>query len=66
LNSNIFSDSQAYIGLSKATTIKKVFFSILDFDTLKADPEAIEEYKGLETKASKQEYRITVSNCRGN
>ena len=51
LNSNIFSDGQAYVELSRATTIERVFLSALDFDAIKADSEAIEEYQRLETKA---------------
>jgi len=51
LNSNIFSDGQAYVGLSRATTIERVFLSALDFNAIKADSEAIEEYERLETKA---------------
>jgi hypothetical protein len=53
LNSNLFSDGQAYVGLSRATTIERVFLSALDFDAIKADLEAIEEYERLETKARK-------------
>jgi ATP-dependent exoDNAse (exonuclease V) alpha subunit len=53
LNSNIFSDGQAYVGLSRATTLERVFLTALDFDAIKADPEAIEEYERLEAKAHK-------------
>jgi ATP-dependent exoDNAse (exonuclease V) alpha subunit len=55
LNSNIFSDGQAYVGLSRATTIERVFLSALGFDAIKANLEAIEEYERLETKARELE-----------
>ena len=51
LNSNIFSDGQAYVGLSRATALERLSLSALDFDAIKADPEAIKEYERLEAKA---------------
>jgi hypothetical protein len=52
LNKNIFSESQAYVGLSRATMLDQVFLTQLDFDATKADPEAIAEYNRLRTIAS--------------
>jgi ATP-dependent exoDNAse (exonuclease V) alpha subunit len=47
LNENIFSEGQAYVGLSRATTLEQVFLTQLDFKAIKADQEAIAEYKRL-------------------
>jgi ATP-dependent DNA helicase PIF1 len=52
LNKNIFSEGQAYVGLSRATTLDQLFLTQLDFDAIKADPEAIAEYTRLRTVAS--------------
>ena len=51
LNSNIFSEGQAYIGLSRIKILDNIFFSALDFNIIKADNKAIKEYKRLEAKA---------------
>jgi hypothetical protein len=34
LNKNIFSEGQAYVGLSRATTLDQVFLTQLDFDAI--------------------------------
>jgi hypothetical protein len=52
LNKSIFSEGQAYVGLSRATTLEQVFLTQLDFEAIKADPEAIAEYDRLRTVAS--------------
>lgn len=52
LNKSIFSEGQAFVGLSRATTLEGVFLTQLDFDAIKADPEAIAEYNRLRTVAS--------------
>lgn len=52
LNHNIFSDGQAYVGLSRARELEQLFLSHLDFDAIKADPEAIAEYDRLRAKAA--------------
>jgi len=59
LNSNIFSDGQAYVALSRGRRLDELFLTHLDFDAIKADPEAIAEYQRLEAKASElqQAYR---------
>jgi hypothetical protein len=49
LNKSIFSEGQAYVGLSRATSLEQVFLTQLDFDAIKADPEAIAEYNRLRT-----------------
>jgi ATP-dependent exoDNAse (exonuclease V) alpha subunit len=51
LNKNFFSDGQAYVGLSRATASERLFLTQLDFDAIKADPEAIAEYDRLRTVA---------------
>jgi len=38
--------------LSRATRLEGVFLTDLDFDAIKADPEAIAEYERLEAKAA--------------
>jgi len=48
LNSNIFSQGQAYVALSCARKLSEIFLSYLDFSGIKADPEAIAEYARLE------------------
>ena len=55
LNKSIFSDGQAYVGLSRATTSEKLFLTQLDFDAIKADPEAIAEYERLRALTSRLE-----------
>ena len=59
LNSNIFSDGQAYVALSRGRRLDELFLTHLDFDAIKADPEAIAEYQRLEAKAGElqQAYR---------
>ena len=52
LNHNIFSDGRAYVGLSRARELEPLFLSHLDFDAIKADPEAIAEYDQLRAKAA--------------
>ena len=51
LNRNIFSDGQAYVGLSRCCTLEQLFLSHLDWDAIKTDREAIAEYDRLEAKA---------------
>jgi len=51
LNKNFFSGGQAYVGLSRATASERLFLTQLDFDAIKADPEAIAEYERLRTVA---------------
>ena len=55
LNKSIFSDGQAYVGLSRATTSERLYLTRLDFDAIKADPEAIAEYNMLRTLANRLE-----------
>ncbi|KAN0083540.1 hypothetical protein V8E54_002628 [Elaphomyces granulatus] len=55
LNKSIFSDGQAYVGLSRATTSERLFLTQLDFDAIKADPETIAEYNRLRTLADRLE-----------
>jgi ATP-dependent DNA helicase PIF1 len=57
LNRNIFSYGQAYVALSRAITFNKLFLSHLDFEAIKADPEAIAEYERLERIAAEFEGR---------
>jgi ATP-dependent DNA helicase PIF1 len=52
LNKNLFSEGEAYVGLSRATTLDRVFLMQLDFDAIEADPEAIAEYDRLREVAS--------------
>ena len=52
LNRNIFSDGQAYVGLCRGRELEQLFLSHLDFDAIKADPEAIAEYDRLRAKAA--------------
>jgi ATP-dependent DNA helicase PIF1 len=56
LNRNIFSDGQAYVALSRGKDLEKVFLTHLDFEAIKADPEAIAEYQRLEAKAEELWY----------
>ena len=51
LNKIFFSEGQAYVGLSRATASERLFLTQLDFDAIKADPEAIAEYDRLRTVA---------------
>jgi ATP-dependent exoDNAse (exonuclease V) alpha subunit len=51
LNKNFFSEGQAYEGLSRAMASERLFLTQLDFDAIKADPEAIAEYDRLRTVA---------------
>jgi ATP-dependent DNA helicase PIF1 len=52
LNENIFSERQAYVGLNQVTDLEQVFLTQLDFQAIKADPEAIKEYERLRKVAS--------------
>jgi hypothetical protein len=56
LNRNIFY-SQGYVALLHTITFNKVFLSYLNFEAIKADPEAIAEYEQLERIASEFEGR---------
>ena len=56
LNCNIFSDGQAYVALSRGKDLENVFLTHLDFEAIKADPEAIAEYQRLEAKAKELYY----------
>ena|SRR5271168_4252323 len=51
LSKSMFAEGQAYVGLSRATTADQLFLTELDFSAIKADPEAIAEYRRLEEKA---------------
>lgn len=51
LNSNIFSDGQAYVALSRAKDLEQVYLTHCDLEAIKADSEAIAEYERLEAKA---------------
>ncbi|EFY93982.1 hypothetical protein MAA_10556 [Metarhizium robertsii ARSEF 23] len=51
LNSNIFSDGQAYVVLNRRKDLEQVYLTHCDFEAIKADPEAIAEYERLEAKA---------------
>ncbi|KID81260.1 hypothetical protein MGU_11360 [Metarhizium guizhouense ARSEF 977] len=51
LNSNIFSDGQAYVVLSRGKDLEQVYLTHCDLEPIKADPEAIAEYEKLEAKA---------------
>ena len=44
----MFVNRQAYIALSRATTLEELYVTRLDFSVIKADPEAITEYRRLE------------------
>ena len=59
LNRNIFSYGQAYVGLSRCCKLEQLFLSSLDFDAIKADPEAIAEYDRLRKKAAE----LALQNC---
>jgi ATP-dependent DNA helicase PIF1 len=52
LNNSMFADGQGYVALSRAISLDQLFLSELDFSAVKADPEAIAEYKRLEQKAA--------------
>jgi hypothetical protein len=39
------------VALSRATNLKELFLTKLDFRAIRADREAIEEYRGLEARA---------------
>jgi ATP-dependent exoDNAse (exonuclease V) alpha subunit len=52
LNCDIFSDGQAYVGLSRGRELEQLFLSHLDFRVIKADPKAIAEYDRLRAKAA--------------
>ncbi|KID83911.1 DNA helicase PIF1, ATP-dependent [Metarhizium guizhouense ARSEF 977] len=51
LNSNVFSDGQAYVALSRGKDLEQVYLTHCDLEAIKADPEAIAEYERLEAKA---------------
>jgi hypothetical protein len=44
----MFINRQAYIILSRVITLEELYITCLDFNTIKADPEAITKYKWLE------------------
>jgi len=48
----MFADGQGYVALSRATTPEQLFISQLDIDAIRADPDAIAEYRRLEAKAA--------------
>ncbi len=48
----MFADGQGYVALSRATAPDALFLTELDFDAIKADPEAITEHQRLEQKAT--------------
>ena len=52
LTQTMFAYGQGYVGLSRATTADELFITHLDFDAIRADPEAIAEYQRLEKKAA--------------
>ena len=51
LNSNIFSNGQAYVALSRAKDLEQVYLTHCDLDAIKTDSEAVAEYERLEAKA---------------
>ena len=52
LTKSMFADGQGYVGLSRATTSEQLFITQLDFNAIRADPDAIAEYRRLEQKAA--------------
>ena len=52
LSETMFADGQGYVGLSRATTPEELYITRLNFDAIKADPEAIAEYRRLEREAA--------------
>ena len=52
LSKSMFADGQGYVALSRATTPEQLFISQLDIDAIRADPDAIAEYRRLEAKAA--------------
>jgi hypothetical protein len=48
----MFADGQGYVGLGRATTSEQLFITQLDFNAIRADPDAIAEYRRLEQKAA--------------
>jgi ATP-dependent exoDNAse (exonuclease V) alpha subunit len=53
LTKSMFADGQGYVGLSRATTSEQLFITQLDFNAIRADPDAIAEYRRLEEKAAR-------------
>ena len=53
LSESMFADGQAYVGLSRATTPEELYITQLNFDAIKADQEAIAEYRRLESVAAR-------------
>jgi hypothetical protein len=53
LSESMFADGQGYVGLSRATTPNELYITRLNFDAIKADPEAIAEYRRLEHEAAR-------------
>ena len=51
LSESMFANGQAYVALSRATTPEELYITRLDFSAIKADPEAIAEYRRLEQRA---------------
>lgn len=51
LDETIFAPGQAYVALSRATSLDTMYLSRLEFAAIKADPEALAEVHRLETVA---------------
>jgi ATP-dependent exoDNAse (exonuclease V) alpha subunit len=52
LSKSMFAQGQGYVALSRAKSPEQLFLTELDFDAIKADPEAIAEHQRLERKAA--------------
>lgn len=52
LSKSMFADGQGYVALSRATSPEQLFLTELDFGAIKADPEAIAEYRRLEQRVA--------------
>jgi hypothetical protein len=53
LSESMFANGQGYVGLSRATSPEELYITRLNFDAIKADPEAIAEYGRLERVAAR-------------
>lgn len=51
LNQSIFSEGQAYVAMSRCRELSRMFITDLDFNAIKVDKEAIQEYNRLREKA---------------